>query len=73
MPLNWHFFNFIFIGCFFSRIICVSNEIRNTFQSIQVEKKITQKLSKFRFLIKKFFLARMNFFTCENNVRLYTI
>ena len=55
MPLNWHFFNFIFIGCFFSRIICVSNEIRNTFQSIQVEKKITQILSKFRFLIKKFF------------------
>jgi len=75
MPLNWHFFNFIFIGCFFFRIICVSclHEICNTFQSIQVEKKITQKLSKFRFLIKKFFLARMNFFTCENNVRLYTI
>ena len=75
MPLNWHFFNFIFVGCFFFRIICVSclHEICNTFQSIQVEKKITQKLSKFRFLIEKFFLARMNFFTCENNVRLYKI
>ena len=57
MPLNWHFFNFIFIGCFFFRIICVSclHEICNTFQSIQVEKKITQKLSKFKFLIIVFF------------------
>ena len=45
MPLNWHFFNFIFIGCFFFRIICVSclHEICNTFQSIQVEKKKSHK------------------------------
>jgi len=50
MPLYWHFFNFIFIGCFSFRIICVSclHEICNTFQSIQVGK-------------KNFFLARMNF------------
>ena len=75
MPLNWHFFNFIFIGCFFFSelfVFLVYMKFAILFK-VSKSKKTIQKLSKFKFLIIVFFLARMNFFTCENNVRLYTI
>ena len=69
MPLYWHFFNFIFIELF---AFLVSNEICNTFQSIQVGKKNHKNCQNLGFS-SILFLARMNLFTCENNVRLYKI